>query len=403
MSEFTTEIADLSAHPYGRRAELRAKAIAREIAAAIKSIGNDATLPVTTKSAQLSEFDGDIAAIQQLQAAIANTPSSPLHGAGASAAGFGDDVDTLTKAAAVSFDLSDIEQMHAAVKNRASFAVRAKGYSTTSGVLQPELAPGVLGPIHEPRLIDKLPSTAIGAPSYEYIRHTSTTGGPGIVAEGAAKPESVAVVDTMTATVVKIATHAAVSWETLRDFDSFRSYWQNELISQIYDVEAAQILSGSGTGGNLTGLLSTSGILTHAVDTANGETSLDALESSIAALRVGSAKATANLFVCNPADWSKIRRSKTAQGQYLVAPDPTSGEASTVWGVPVFTTTAQAAGTGVLLDTTKFGKVLVRDAIQVQTGTSSDDFVRNLQRFVIEERIGLAVERPSAILKVTGL
>jgi len=36
-------------------------------------------------------------------------------------------------------------------------------------------------------------------------------------------------------------------------------------------------------------------------------------------------------------------------------------------------------------------------------GASDDDFVRNVVRFTCEERITLAVERPSAVLKVTGL
>ena len=44
------------------------------------------------------------------------------------------------------------------------------------------------------------------------------------------------------------------------------------------------------------------------------------------------------------------------------------------------------------LETTKFGRVLVRD-----------DLVRNLVRMIFEERIGLAVERPAALLAITGL
>nr|WP_312870695.1 phage major capsid protein [Gordonia asplenii] len=123
----------------------------------------------------------------------------------------------------------------------------------------------------------------------------------------------------------------------------------------------------------------------------------------MAQLRVGAAKAQANLLVMHPSDWSKVRRSKDAQGRYLVAPDPTSGEASTVWGVEVFTTTAQTSGSAFMLDTSKFGKVLVRDSLRVLVGTSGDDLVRNLTRFVVEERLALAVERPAAVLKLSGL
>lgn len=55
------------------------------------------------------------------------------------------------------------------------------------------------------------------------------------------------------------------------------------------------------------------------------------------------------------------------------------------------------------LETTKFGRVLVRETITMTVGTSNDDLVRNLVRMIFEERIGLAVERPAALLAITGL
>ena len=69
----------------------------------------------------------------------------------------------------------------------------------------------------------------------------------------------------------------------------------------------------------------------------------------------------------------------------------------------MLTTTVLAAGIGLLLDTSKFGYVLLRESLVVHTGTSGDDFVRNITRFTCESRIGLAVERPAAVLKLTGL
>jgi HK97 family phage major capsid protein len=83
----------------------------------------------------------------------------------------------------------------------------------------------------------------------------------------------------------------------------------------------------------------------HAID---AETSLDAIEMSIAVLRVGAALATANLLVLHPTTWSAIRRSKDGQDRYLATADPTTDEANSVWGVPVLTTTVIAEGTGVL-------------------------------------------------------
>ena len=173
----------------------------------------------------------------------------------------------------------------------------------------------------------------------------------------------------------------------------------SELLRNVIDAENSQVLNSDGTAGTLTGLLSTSGVLTRAKGT---DTALDAIEQGIADLRVGAALATANLLVLHPTTWSAVRRSKDSQARYLTTADPTKDVANTAWGVPVLTTVL-AAGTGLLLDTSKFGYVLVREQLVIQTGTNNDDFTRNISRWVAESRIGLAVERPAAVLKLTGL
>ena len=66
-------------------------------------------------------------------------------------------------------------------------------------------------------------------------------------------------------------------------------------------------------------------------------------------------------------------------------------------------TTQLTPGVGVLLDSTKFGRVSVREPLSVRLGFANDDLVRNIYRWVCEERLALAVERPSAILSITKL
>jgi HK97 family phage major capsid protein len=239
-------------------------------------------------------------------------------------------------------------------------------------------------------------------PSVAYIRHTSTTGAAAIAAEGAAKPELIPVIDrvTATATAQKIAAHSWVSWEAINDWDAFLSYIQGEVLNYIVNCENLEILNGDSTTGHLFGLLHTTGILTHA--TGSG-TPLDALEIAIAMLRTGAALATADLLILHPSAWSAIRRTKDLQDRYLAAPDPTVGEANSAWGIPVLVTTQLAAGAGVLLDTRKFGRVLVREPLNLRVGYSNDDFTKSIVRTVGEERLALSVERPAAVLSVTGL
>lgn len=193
-----------------------------------------------------------------------------------------------------------------------------------------------------------------------------------------------------------------MGWESINDWGNFTSYALGEIVRQVVNVENAELIAGPGTTGHLHGFLGQSGILTHTV--AEGTTNtLDDVEESIAALRSGPALAEADLFCVHPLTWSAMRRTKDEYGRYLVTPDPTADEANSLWGVEVLPTTQIAAGDGLLLDTTKFGFVVVREAVSLRTGTSEDDFVRNIQRWVAEERLELAVERPSAVLSISGL
>jgi hypothetical protein len=60
-------------------------------------------------------------------------------------------------------------------------------------------------------------------------------------------------------------------------------------------------------------------------------------------------------------------------------------------------------GKGLLLDTTKFGYVGVREPLALRVGDANDDFQRNILRFVAEERLVLCVTRPSAVCAITNL
>jgi HK97 family phage major capsid protein len=299
-----------------------------------------------------------------------------------------------------------LKDLHGAASQRQSLSVKA--FSTVEGLLPAQLDPNVLGKIHENRLLDRLPAQAITAPSYEIVVHNSTTGAPTSVAEGGQKPELVFNNTSLTLTAVKLATHFGISYETLQDFANFESYAMTEGMAQLQDVENAQLIAGDGTGTNMTGFLHTSGILTHDAsgDTGTGVTVIDSLIKAIAQLRVGSALATADLLVIHPNTWSAIQRLKDTTGRFLFISadsDPSHVQGNAILGVPVLTTTSIAAGTGLMLDTQKFGRVLIRESISVHTGTSGLDLISNIQRFVLEERLVLAVERPAAVINISNL
>ncbi|MGV0070707.1 phage major capsid protein [Mycobacterium colombiense] len=304
------------------------------------------------------------------------------------------------------FPTDQLRRMHEAVRTHGSYKIEGRDFSTADPFLPAQLWPTVVGPQHENRLLNRLPMYPLAAPSVEIIVHYATTGAAAVVAEGALKPEIVFQNEKVILEAQKVAAHTAVSWEILQDWYNFSTYCQGELFRQVVDVENAQLLAGTGTN-ELQGFLQTTGILTYAVGgtgtTSDGETALDGIEAAIARLRTGAALAEANLLVLHPITWSSIRRSKDSLGRYLVQADPTQDQAESVWGVPVLTTTQQELGVGLMLDTNKFGRVFVREGLSLQTGFANDDFTRNLRRFVAEERLVLAIERPAAVLELTGL
>jgi hypothetical protein len=57
----------------------------------------------------------------------------------------------------------------------------------------------------------------------------------------------------------------------------------------------------------------------------------------------------------------------------------------------------------VLFDTRIYGRAVVREPIITRIGYAGTDFTQNIVRYVSETRITQTIERPQAILKLTGL
>jgi HK97 family phage major capsid protein len=182
--------------------------------------------------------------------------------------------------------------------------------------------------------------------------------------------------------------------EIINDWLAFQSYAGTELYRQIIDTENAELLQGNagseftgttvGAGASgMTGFMNTSGILLHdaADDSGTNVTVIDSIEKSIAALRVGPALATADLLVLNPLTWSATRRLKDTVGRFLFISadsDPSNAQADQIFDVPVLHTTQMPAGFGLMLDSSKFGYVAVRESLSMRIGHSGTDFAQHL-------------------------
>ena len=181
----------------------------------------------------------------------------------------------------------------------------------------------------------------------------------------------------------------------------FSDYIRIELQQQVIQAENHLLLYDTGAAGHIHGFFTASGILTF--DATGADQPIDAIEEAIAALRVGPSLATPDLIVLNPSDFSSIRRTKDTLGRYLLSADPSTEEADSIWGIPVVVTTACSPGDGLLVDTSKYGRLVVREPLSMRIGWSGTDFVDNILRTLAEERLNNAIERPTSVLHLTGL
>jgi HK97 family phage major capsid protein len=300
----------------------------------------------------------------------------------------------------------DAQGLFKAARSKQSYRVEAKagniGYKVAgSAITPPNVSGGIVGKLHEPaRILNFIPVQQMSGPSIEFLTHTGSTGAAATVARGGLKPELSMDFTPGVLTARKIAVQAGIPDEVLADFDTFLAYLQSELTRSVIDVENAQILNGDGVGENLLGILQTPGLLVRA---RAADTALDAVEQAIADLRTGPAYTDPTALVIHPSTWSSIRRTKDTAGRYILGADPTAAEANSLWGLPVLPTTTIAAGTALLGNLAEGVKGYVRQGLTLDIGVSGDDFIHNITRVRCEERIAVGVNRPAALVKITGL
>jgi Phage capsid family len=342
-----------------------------------------------------------VKAVQMYGGDLGTTPTAPDGGYQLAAKGLG------KKVYPFGLPKTEVKAAYEAVKRGGNFIIEAKDFTTVVPLLVPQQAPGIVPEYFEARLIDHLPVTAISAPSYQFLMHqyADDTGGPDFTAEGTQKAEWLPAAEKTIVTAQKIAGYFNISSESLIDAPQWESYLINTLFRKIATKENAALLYGSVTDSlGIQGWSTQSGVLTHdASADPSGSTNLDSLELAINQLRIESGVyATPNLAITSPTTWSKTRRIKSTTGEYI-AGDPLHEAVTNAWGVPVVTTTACNDGDMFLVDTSKFGSVLVREGISTHMGYSGTGLIENILTVVAEERLTVANVIPSAVLYLTNL
>lgn len=236
--------------------------------------------------------------------------------------------------------------------------------------------------------------------SIEYAIEGAFTNNAAPVAEATAasgasgaKPES-DMAWTKTSTNVKTIAHwIPATRRALADAGQLQMYIEGFLRYGLDEELEDQILSGSGTGENFTGIRNTSGIQTQAWDT----DMLTTLRRARTKVRV-TGRSTPTAYVLHPNDWEDIDLLKDNEGRYYYGGPSVIGQPR-LWGLPVVESEGEVEGFGHVADWRR-AVLLDREQAEIFVSDShSDFFTRNLVAILAELRAAFFILRPSAFVE----
>lgn len=305
-------------------------------------------------------------------------------------------------APALDFSMQQVKAMHEAAQNAHHFKADIDSTDAPmSGVGDYRMTPFPFLR-DKPRVASLLPTEATQNPTVFYFKATAAASAAAAVAEGASKPESSPTWVQVSSPVRKLAHYVRINDEVLQDFSNFREVVGTELLAGLIDAENAQLLVGSGTPPNLTGLLTTSGILTRARGTDNN---LDAIAKAKSDLRVGASFTEPDGIILHPTNLMTIQTSKDSTGRYITS-DPAQPGPESLFGMRVISTTKCTLNTCLLGNFAEAARIYLRQSPVVEIaplGGGTVEFVANQTLARAEERLALAVPRPTSLISVTGL
>jgi HK97 family phage major capsid protein len=292
---------------------------------------------------------------------------------------------------------------------KATFDSTAAGLDTSRNYVTP---PGGLVLIEQQRLTirDLLPVGETVQNTVYFPKETLFTNAAETVAEEGQKPEATLDIEGSSAPVKKIAVLIKVTDEMWDDFPMLRDYVNSRLRFMVEQKEEDQLLNGDGLGNNITGILN-SGVQTQPE---GSDTPVDAIRKAMTKIKnpasnVGGYNPSG--VVMHPIDVELIELSKDQNLQYygggpFMGPYGNGAYVAPkyLWGLPIVETNAIAQGTALVGDFRLGAQIFQRTGIDVKTFDQNEDDVNfNRKTIRVEERLALAVYRPSAFCTVTSI
>ncbi len=240
-------------------------------------------------------------------------------------------------------------------------------------------------------ILENVNSGATSGKFVTYVQQTATSG-TGWTAEGGAKTEGEPEWSEISEEVKKIASYVKVSKEMLEDLSFIRAEIDNDLMEQVRTGIEQALLTGTGAGNQIKGLLDASmGLPTFGAGTfalAIQDANITDLMRVVKA-QIEGANFTPTHIVLNPEDIAKLQLTKDSSGQYtypMFLPVQSGDGEMIIAGMRVISSTYMSADNYLVGDFSKVN-VRFRNNIAMSVGLDQDDFTKNMVTILAEARL----------------
>jgi Phage capsid family len=248
-------------------------------------------------------------------------------------------------------------------------------------------------------VLDLIPTATMESGNFFYtVEGGDYSQGVGETPEGSIKPSSSTTLTDAQCVAVTIASYQRLKRQQLNDIAGLATTVNSRLTYSVLRRLQTQVLVGDGVGGNMLGIINTTGIAS--VPFTAGEPLTDLSLDGITDVILSEANPTG--IVVHPTDWSSILKAKaTTSGVRLDSDGAFGTPPRELWGLPCVVTPAMAQGTALVGDFTQGCTLHVREGVNLRMSDSDQDaFVRNEVVVLAEGRWGLATWRPSCFALV---
>lgn len=235
------------------------------------------------------------------------------------------------------------------------------------------------------------------APAVEYLRETGSIQDADLQSsEGSNKKESDYTFELKRADCETFAHWTQMSRQVFSDQPALAGFLQERLMQGIWRKLEQQIINGTGTSPQLSGILDAGNhVIYSGASSSDGLTKVDHIRDAIAVLQEGDY--TPGLVVVNPVDWKEMELERGTDGQYVWA-TPTAMQPPVVWGQPVHVTNSIAAGTFIVMDPSAVMLWTRQSANMLLSDSHEGTFIQNVLTALCEARFAFGVLRPEAIV-----